>query len=62
MDMNEYALAVLARCRLAEMRAQAARLNQIRAASPMSRRLQVALGHALIRLGNLLLGVRGILW
>jgi hypothetical protein len=59
MHMNEYALEVAVRDRLAELRAQAERSNRVRAVRPASRPLRVALGHALIRMGNRLLGVRG---
>lgn len=58
MDMNEYALEVVAHCRLAERRAEAERWNRAEAARSASRRLRVALGHALIRMGSRLRGVR----
>jgi DNA-directed RNA polymerase specialized sigma24 family protein len=43
MDMNDYAIAVLARDRLAEMRAAGERWSRIRIAKPRSRPLRVAL-------------------
>jgi len=52
MDMNEYALEVLARDRLAELRANGERLALAPARTPASRTLRVAFGHALIRLGR----------
>jgi hypothetical protein len=58
MDMNEYALEVLVRDRLAELRAEGERSNRLRAARPASRPLRIALGHALIRMGYHLRGVR----
>jgi len=58
MDMNEYALEILARDRLAELRAAAELANRVRAARPVSRPLRVVLGQALIRLGHRLQGVR----
>ena len=56
MDMNDYVLGVLARERLAEMRARGERLSRIRAASQQPRRLRSALGQALVRLGKRLYG------
>ena len=56
MDMNEYALEVLVRDRLAEMRDEGERSSRIRAASPESRPLRLVLGHALIRMGDRLRG------
>src|SRR5206468_1037734 len=58
MDMNEYALEILARDRLAELRAAAELANRVRAARPVSRPLRVVLGQALIRMGHRLQGVR----
>jgi hypothetical protein len=58
MDMNEYVFEVVARDRIAEMRAAAERSHRIRAAGLASYPLRVALGHALIRLGRRLQGVR----
>jgi hypothetical protein len=52
MDMNEYALEVLARDRLAELRATGGRAIWARAGRRRRRPLRVALGHALIRLGR----------
>ena len=62
MDMNEYALEVLARERLAELRANCERLNLTRAPGRASRPLRVALGHALIRWGRRLQGGRRYTW
>ena len=62
MDMNEYTLEFLMRCRVAERRAQAERANLIRAARPVSRRLPVVLGDALSRTASMLLAVRGLVW
>ena len=53
MDMNEYALEVLARDRLKELRATRDRVAA-------SRPLRVALGGALVRLGRRLQGVRNV--
>jgi hypothetical protein len=50
--MNQYALEVFARDRLAELRARGELQGRIRAARPASRPLWVALGHALIRMGG----------
>jgi hypothetical protein len=52
MDMNEYALEVLARERLVELRAKRERLDRARAATVASPSLRVALGRALIGLGQ----------
>jgi hypothetical protein len=54
--MNEYALDALVQSRIAELRAQADRWRQIRAARPLPRR---ALGDALRRM---VLSVLGMLW
>jgi hypothetical protein len=59
MLMNEYVLETLARDRLSEMRAWGERSNLVRAARQAPRPLRVALGHALIRMGHRLQGVRG---
>jgi hypothetical protein len=48
MDMNEYVLEILVRDRLTELRAESARARRRRSASV----LRVALGHALVRLGE----------
>jgi len=61
MDMNEYALWVFAQDRLAEMRAEAERSNQVRAARPAARSVRVALSHALLWAGYRLLGVREVI-
>jgi hypothetical protein len=58
MDMNEYVFEIVARDRLAEMRAAAARSHRVRGARPASRPLGVALGRWLIRVGRHLQGVR----
>jgi predicted Zn-dependent protease len=58
MDMNEYALEILAQNRLAELRAAAELASRVRAARPVSRPLRVVLGQALIRMGHRLQGVR----
>jgi hypothetical protein len=58
MNMNDYALEVLARDRLAELRAEAERSVRIRAVRPVPGPLRVALGQALIRMGRRLQGVR----
>jgi hypothetical protein len=50
MDMNDYALEILARDRLAELRATRERAYRARAGRRAPRSLRVALGHALIRL------------
>jgi hypothetical protein len=62
MDMNEYALEVLARDRLAELRANAQRANESRWGRRSSRPLRVAIGHALIRMGRRLQGTRRYSW
>ena len=58
MDMNEYALEVLARDRLAELRANRERVSGARLGRPAPGPLRVALGHALIRMGRRLQGTR----
>jgi hypothetical protein len=60
MDMNEYALEVLARDRLAELRATRERASWARATAAASPALRVAVGGALIRLGRRLQGVRSV--
>jgi hypothetical protein len=60
MDMNEYALEVLARDRLAELRAASDRVCWARATMAPSRPVRVALGEALIRLGRRVQGVRHV--
>lgn len=60
MDMNEYALEVLARDRLAELRATGERATWARATAAASRPLRVAVGGALIRFGRRLQGVRSV--
>jgi hypothetical protein len=57
MQVNDYMLEVLMRDRLAEMRAQAERSNQVRAAKLPSRPFRAVLADALIRLGRRLGGV-----
>jgi hypothetical protein len=59
MDMNEYVLENIALDRLAAMRAERARADQVRAAKPSRRPLRVALGDTLIRMGQRLQRVRG---
>jgi hypothetical protein len=56
MDMNGYALEVLARDHLAELRARCERHELVRAAAPAASSLRVALGLALIRAGRWTLG------
>jgi membrane-associated protein len=58
MEMNEYLFETVARDRLAQMREAAERARRLRAARPVSRSLKLALGHALIRIGRRLQGVR----
>jgi len=58
MDMNEYALEILARDRLAELRATSERMRRVPGRRPASRLLRFALGHALIRLGRRMQGAR----
>jgi hypothetical protein len=58
MDMNAYALEMLARERLVELRAKRERLDRVRAATVASPSLRVALGRALIGLGQRLQAVR----
>jgi hypothetical protein len=60
MDMNEYALEVLARDRLAALRATRERASLARAAAAASHPLRAALGGALIRLGRRLQGARNV--
>jgi hypothetical protein len=59
MDMNEYVFETVVRDRLAEMRLAAERAHRIGAAAPTLHALRVALGHALIRIGQRLQGVPG---
>jgi hypothetical protein len=56
MDMNSYAIEVLARYQLQERHASAARFHRARAAAGPRRPLRVALGLALIRVGTWALG------
>jgi hypothetical protein len=56
MDMNSYAIEVLARQQLEERYASAARFHEARAAAGPRRPLRVALGLALIRVGARALG------
>ena len=60
MDMNEYALEVLARDRLAELRVTGERASWVRATAAAARPLRVAAGGALIRLGRRLQGLRSV--
>jgi hypothetical protein len=56
MDMNGYALELLARDQLDRLRTTAAIHNELRAAAPPRPSLRVTLGLALIQLGNRALG------
>jgi len=56
MDMNGYALEIIARQQIAERHAGAARHEMVRAAAPPRRPLRIAIGLALIRLGTWALG------
>jgi hypothetical protein len=56
MDMNDYVIEVLARAYVADLHASALRGHLARTARPPRTRLRVRLGHALVRLGNRLLG------
>ena len=56
MDMNGYALELMARQQIAERHAGAARHEMVRAAAPPPRPLRIAIGLALIRLGTRALG------
>jgi len=58
MDMNLYSVEWLARERLADARAAAAREGWLRSERPTRRPLRVALGHALIGLGTRIVGDR----
>ena len=64
MDLNAYAAHALVESRLADLRADADRYHRARAAAPPRQPLRRALGHALIRMGQRLLGgfnpVRGV--
>lgn len=52
MDMNTYALEVIARDRLAELRERGERASRVWAERRASRPLRAALGHALIWMGR----------
>jgi len=56
MDMNEYALEIIARDRQAEMREFIQGLDRARAAKPVSRPVRIVLGEALIAIGRRLQG------
>ena len=56
MDMNGYALEIIARQQIAERHAGAALYELARAAAPPRRPLRIAIGLALIRLGTWALG------
>jgi hypothetical protein len=58
-DLNDYAVEIIVRDRLAEMRAAAESSHLMRPAHPVAHRLRVALGDALIRAGRRLKGVQG---
>jgi hypothetical protein len=56
MDMNEYLIEHMVSVRLSELHEAAARQSLARAAAPVRPSLRVALGLALIRLGNWAVG------
>jgi hypothetical protein len=56
MDMNDYALELMARQQIAERHAGAARREMARPAAPARRPLRITIGLALIRLGTRALG------
>ena len=56
MELNAYALEVVAHERLRELRSLAERRDRAQSAAPAARPLRVALGLALIRLGSWTLG------
>ena len=56
MDMNEYALEMIARDRQAEMREFIEGLDRARAAKPVSRPVRIVLGQVLIGIGRRLQG------
>jgi hypothetical protein len=56
MDMNSYAIELIARQQIAERHAGAARHEMVRAATRPRRPLRIAIGLALIRLGTWALG------
>jgi hypothetical protein len=56
MDMNGYALELIARQQIAERHASAARHEMVQAMAPPRRALRIAIGLALIRLGTRALG------
>ena len=56
MDFSEYAVELLVRQRLAEARALAARAALLDSVRPPRRKLRVAVGLALIRIGQGLIG------
>jgi hypothetical protein len=56
MDLNEYLVILMARERMAEAQAAAARDALLRAARPARRPARVQLGLALIRFGRWILG------
>ncbi len=56
MDMNSYAIEVLARYQLEERYASAAQFHRARAAAGPRRSLRIVLGQALIRVGTRALG------
>ena len=56
MDLNVYTATLVVQSRLADLRADADRYHQARAAAPPRQPLRRALGHALIRMGQRLLG------
>jgi hypothetical protein len=58
MDMNAYVLELVIFNRLAELRQRGERMGRLRQELPPARPLRVALGDALVRLGQRLQGVR----
>lgn len=56
MDVNSYVIEMIARQQLAELRADAERQVQVRAAAGPARPLRVTLGLTLIRVGTWALG------
>jgi hypothetical protein len=58
MDMNDYTLEIVARARLAELRAEAERWKRFEGEEPPPRRLRDVLGDTLVRMGTRMLAVR----
>jgi len=59
MDLDDYAVAIIVRERLAQMRAAAESSHLIRPSHTVAHRLRVAMGDALIRAGRRLKGAHG---